>query len=323
MPVIAHAAGVANAQATTENLTFRSATYSSFRQLLKREEPSARMEVHATLSLPAASSGRVPAVVLIHTLAGYRDQNEGWQASALREVGFATLTYDSFAARGMGDLVITPLRGPPPYASALADAFAALSALARDPRIDLQHIAILGFSFGGEVAHDAAFERLRATLAGGELRFAAHVAYYPAGVYGVVAASNAHTGAPVLMMVGGDDTLPVAKAEAYLAYARGSGYPAPVELLSYADAKHGWTDPGLGAAREYPYLASTRDCPFALITPNRGLELLVDGQERPFHDGSWEACIRRSLGYVMGYDEKIRRQSTDAAIAFLKQNLSP
>jgi dienelactone hydrolase len=323
MPVIACAAGVAYAQATTENLMFRSATYSSFRQLLKREEPSARVEVHATLSLPAASSGPVPAVVLIHTLAGYRDQNEGWQASALREVGFATLTYDSFAARGMGDLVVAALRGPPPYASALSDAFAALSALARDPRIDPQHIAILGFSFGGEVAHDTAFERLRATLAGGELRFAAHVAYYPAGVYGVVAASNAYTGAPVLMMVGGDDTLPVAKAEAYLAYARGSGYPAPVELLSYADAKHGWTDPGLGAAREYPYLASTRDCPFALITPNRGLELLVDGQERPFDDGSWEACIRRGLGYVMGYDEKIRRQSTDAAIAFLKQNFSP
>ena len=123
------------------------------------------------------------------------------------------------------------------------------------------------------------------------------------------------------MMVGGDDTWQVAKAEAYLTYARASGYPAPVELLSYADAKHGWTDPGLGAAREYPYLASTRKCPFALITPNRALELLIDGQERSFDDASWEACIRGSLGHVMGYDEKIRRQSTDAAIAFLKRNL--
>jgi fermentation-respiration switch protein FrsA (DUF1100 family) len=89
------------------------------------------VDVHATLSLPAASSGRVPAVVLVHTLAGYRDQNEGWQASTLREVGFATLTYDSFAARGMGDLVVTALRGPPPYASALSDAFAAVSPCAR------------------------------------------------------------------------------------------------------------------------------------------------------------------------------------------------
>ena len=319
---VACAVSAAQTQAATENLTFQSSTYSSFRQLLRREEPSARVDVPGWLSLPEVA-GRMPAVVIVHTLAGYRAQNEGWQADALQHAGFATLTYDSFAARNMGDLVATPMQGPPPYASALADAFAALSALARDPRIDPRRIAILGFSFGGEVAHDAAFERLRATLAGGELRFAAHVAYYPAGVYGVVAAANAYTGAPILMMIGGDDTLPMAKADAYLAYARGSGYLAPVELLSYADAKHGWTDPALGTASEYPHLASTRNCPFALITPNRGLELLIDGQERRFDDSSWEACIRGSLGYVMGYDEKIRRQSIDAAIAFLKQNLSP
>jgi hypothetical protein len=34
------------------------------------------------------------------TLAGYRDANEGHAAAELRKAGFATLTYDSFAARG-------------------------------------------------------------------------------------------------------------------------------------------------------------------------------------------------------------------------------
>jgi dienelactone hydrolase len=171
----------------------------------------------------------MPAVVLVHTLAGYRAQNEGWQAGALREASFATLTYDSFATRGIGDLVATPMRGPAPYPSALADAFAALAALSHDPRIDPRHIATLGFSFGGEVAHATAFERPRSTLSEGELRFFAQVAYYPAGVYGVIASGNAHTGAPVLIMVGDNATLPVAKAEAYLAYARASGHPAPIE----------------------------------------------------------------------------------------------
>jgi hypothetical protein len=91
--------------------------------------------------------------VLVHTLAGYRDQNEGWQASALREAGFATLAYDSFFARGMGDLVATPMRGPPTRR--------------RSP--------------------------MRACR----------------GVY-----------------------------------------PAPIEPVAYADAKHKWTDPGRGAARQ-------------------------------------------------------------------------
>jgi len=43
----------------------------------------------------------VPAVILVHTGAGYRDRNQGWKATELQQAGFATLTYDSFAARGM------------------------------------------------------------------------------------------------------------------------------------------------------------------------------------------------------------------------------
>ena len=108
--VIASIAVGDRAQAENEALSFQSSAYSSFRQLLTGAAPDRRVDVHAALGFPIASSGRVPAVILVHTLAGYRDQNEGWQASALREAGFATLTYDSFAARGMGDLVATPRR---------------------------------------------------------------------------------------------------------------------------------------------------------------------------------------------------------------------
>jgi dienelactone hydrolase len=320
---VAAVAGSVSAEATAEDLTFQSATYSNFRQVFTRTAPMARVDIRATLGFPAGAHGPVPAVVLVHTLAGYRDENEGWQASALRQAGFATLTYDSFAARGMGNLVSAPMRGPPPYPSAIADAFAALAALASDPRIDPRRIAILGFSFGGEVAHDTAFGRLRAILGDRNLRFAAHVAYYPAGVYGVVADPNGYTGAPVLLMLGGSDTLPVQKAQAYLTYAKAAGHPAPVELVVYRGANHGWTDPGLGAAREYPYLASTRNCPFSLITPGRGFALLVDGQERPFDDGLFESCVVNSLGYTMGYDEATRAQSTAEAIKFLKRHLAP
>jgi dienelactone hydrolase len=321
--LVAFAASTALAQGTSETLTLRSATYSNFRQILTRASPDGQADLPAILNLPVTSSGRLPAVIVVHTLAGFRDQNEGWQAQRLREAGFATLTYDSFAARGMGDLVTTPRRGPPPYPSALADAFAALAGLSRDPRIDPQRIAILGFSFGGEVAHVTAFERIQATLAKDRERFGAHVAFYPAGVYGVVAEENAYTGAPILIMVGDDDTLPAAKAEAYLAYEKASGHPAPIELVTYAGANHGWTDPGIGPARDFPYLASTRKCPLALITPHQGLQFLVDGEARPFDDKGFEACIRDNLGYTMGYNEAVRRQSTDAAIAFLKRYLAP
>lgn len=322
--VVTFAAAGAYAQGGSETVTLRSATYSNFRHIFTRAAPDATVEVPATLVFPPSSSNPVPAVVIVHTLAGFREQNEGWQAQRLREAGFATLTYDSFVARSMGDLVTTPMRGRPPYPSAIADAFAALAALTRDPRIDPRRIAIVGFSFGGEVAHDTAFERVRAALSQDKRqRFAVHVAYYPAGVYGVVADANAYTGAPILLMLGDDDTLPITKAEAYLAYAKSSGHPAPVELVTYAGVKHGWTDVGLGAAREYPYLASTRKCPFALITQAEGLRLLVDGEARSFDDKAFETCVRDSLGYAMGHDEAVRNRSTETAIAFLKRNLAP
>jgi hypothetical protein len=67
----------------------------------------------------------------------------------------ATLTYDSFDARGIGDLVtarrgglLTRRRSPMRLRHRLRSC---------DPSIDPERIAFLGFSFGGEVAHDAAF----------------------------------------------------------------------------------------------------------------------------------------------------------------------
>ncbi len=319
--LIAVAAASVRAEGSSESLVLDSASYAGFRQLLTGAAPDARTKVPATLAFPAAM-GRVPAVIVVHTLAGYREDNEGWQARALREAGFATLTYDSFASRNLGDLVARPSPRPPPYPSALADAFAALAVLARHPRIDGERVAILGFSFGGEVAHATAFARFRALLGAGAGRFAAHVAFYPAGVYGVVAGPDAYTGAPILMMIGGDDTLPRAKAEAYLAYEKAAGYPAPIELVIYPEARHGWTAPGLGAARDYPYLASTRKCPFALFGAHGGPQLLVEGALRPFDDGAFAACIRANLGYAMGFDEETRTRSTAAAIVFLKRHLA-
>ena len=236
-------ASSASAQPRSEALTFQSVTYSSFRQVLTRAPPIARVNIQGTLGFPADAQDRLPAVVLVHTGAGYRDQNEGWQVAELQRAGFATLTYDSFSARGMGNLVTTPMRGPPPYPSAIADAFAALGALARDARVDPRRIAIVGFSFGGEVAHNTAFHRLRSALGDLDLQFAAHVAYYPAGVYGVTADTNGYTGAPILLMMGGNDTLPVPNIEAYLAYARAADHPPPVELVTYRAANQGWTDP--------------------------------------------------------------------------------
>jgi dienelactone hydrolase len=308
--------------AEAQTVTVRSGRYADFRQLLSREAPAESVPVAMTLRFPDQAQDRYPAIVVVHTIAGYQEANEGWHADAFRKAGFATLTYSSDAARRMRE------GGPASVAmsvwpSAVAEAYAAFRLLADHPRIDAQRIAIVGFSFGGEVAFLSAFERFRAALVPGQARFAAHVAYYPAGVFGALAEPGAFTGAPILMLLGGkDDNLPVAKAQDYLAYARDSGFPPPIEVSIYPGGYHAWTASSLGTPNFYSQYRSTRKCPYLLLGPSSPL-LLVEGHARPMDPALMQACLKEGQGYTMGYDADVRAESLRDALAFLSKTLRP
>ena len=320
--IIAMAMLVATVSASAQTVMVQSGRYVDFRQLLSREAPPDQAIVAMTLRLPDEARDRYPAVVIVHTIAGYQEANEGWHADQFRKAGFATLTYDSPTARSMLRGTSTGSRGEP-WAAAVAEAYSALRLLAGNPRIDASRIAIVGFSFGGEVAHLAAFERLRAALAPGQNRFAAHVSYYPAGVYGVAAEPAAYTGAPILMLLGEkDDNLPVAKAEQYLTYARSAGSAPPIDVSIYPAAYHAWTVPSLGAARFYPQYPSTRKCPYLLLGPSRPA-LLISGREAPMDPNVMQSCLKDGQGYTMAYDESARAKSTRETVAFLVKALRP
>jgi dienelactone hydrolase len=308
-------------QAVTTTITFQSATYRDFRQILAREAPTETVMVQASLGFPEEARDRYPAVIIVHTLAGYRDANEGYVAAELRKSGFATLTYDSFAARGTTGAAMSGSAGY--LTPGVADAYAALQRLASEPKIDADRIAVLGFSYGGEVAHLTAFEPLRSALTPGQRRFAAHVAFYPGGDFGVIAGRGAYTGSPVLMLLGGkDDNLPVAKIESYLAYARAARNPAPIETVIYPGAYHAWTVPGAGRVHFDPEYVSTKNCPLLLLGANRPM-FLIDGQTKPFDARSFAACMAGAPGYSVGFNAAVRAQSIADAVRFLQRNLEP
>jgi dienelactone hydrolase len=309
-------------RASAIQVAFQSASYSDFRQLLTRDAPTASVTVSATLRFPPEEKERYPAVVIVHTIAGYLESNEGHYAAELGKAGFATLTYDSFAARGTSGVAMSRA-GPGLWPSTVADAYAALQLLAAHPKIDAHRIAIVGFSFGGEVAHLAAFASLRSALNPGSARFAAHVAFYPAGVFGVIADPEAYSGSPILMLLGEkDDNLPVTKVEGYLAYAKAAGHPAPIETVIYAGAYHAWTVPDLTVLRFYPEYVSTKKCPLLLIGPGRPA-FLVDGEVKPFDASAFGRCMGEAPGYSMVYDAAVRAKSTVDAIGFLQRHLTP
>ena len=309
-------------QAGTNPITFQSSTYTDFRQLLAREPATVAVTVRASLGFPDEARDKYPAIVIVHTIGGYLEANEGQAAAELRKSGFATLTYDSFAARRTSGLAISRT-GAGAWASAVADAYGALRLLASQPKIDADRIAILGFSFGGEVAHLTAFEPLRSALNVGQSRFAAHVAFYPAGVFGAIAERGAYTGSPVLMLLGEkDDNLPLAKIETYLAYARTEGNPAPIQTVTYPGAYHAWTVPNLVSLRFYPEYPSTKKCPLILLGPDRPV-FLIDGRVKPFDPSAVGACMGEAPGYSMAYDAAVRAQSFADVMRFLQRSLQP
>ena len=308
-------------QAGTTTITFQSATYNDMGQLLGRAATTGAVTVKATLGFPEKMRERYPAVIIVHTLSGYRDANEGYVGAELRKAGFATLTYDSFASRGtMGPA----LEGSPGYLPVgVADAYAAMRFLSGESRIDAEHIAIIGFSYGGEVAHLTAFEKVRSALNPGSDRFAAHVAFYPGGTFGAVAEPGAYTGSPVLMLLGDqDDNLPLTKIESYLAYARAAGAPAPIQTVIYSGAYHAWTVPDLSTVRFYPDLVSTKKCPLILLGPNRPA-LLIEREPKPFDPSAFGACIAAAPGYSMGFDATVRAKSIAEMVSFLERSLQP
>jgi dienelactone hydrolase len=309
-----------NGPAGAETVVLHPMQYTDFREVMSGGKVAAETPLPATLIFPDAARGRSPAVVVVHTLGGYLEDNEGWHAAQFRKAGFATLTYDSPTARSMRQPAMSGSQGAPPWATALSEAYAALDVLAADPRIDADRIAIVGFSFGGEVAHLAAFESLRHALAQGQRRYAAHVAYYPAGVYGAFAQPQAYTGAPVLvLLVEKDDNLPIEKAQGYVRYIKGAS-SAPVEVSIYPGAYHAWTVPAVGAVRFHPEYASTRKCPYILLGSQRP-SVLADGRDSPLEPDALRACLQGGRGYTMGYDEPARDKAAAQTVDFLVRTL--
>jgi dienelactone hydrolase len=318
--IIVMAILVAALSANAQTVMVQSGRYADFRQLMSREAPTDSAIVAMTLRFPDKAQDRYPAIVVVHTIAGYQEANEGWHAEQFRKAGFATLTYESPAARSM--LQGASGSNGTPWASAAAEAFAALRLLANDPRIDPSRIAIVGFTFGGEVAHLTAVERLRSALLPQDIRFAAHVAYYPAGVFGITADQD-YTGAPLLMLLGEkDDNLPVAKAEGYFAYTKEAGHPPPLDIVTYPGAYHAWTVPSLGAPRFYPQYPSTRKCPYLLLGPARPA-FLVGSEAMPIDLAALQICLKAGQGYSMAYDESVRARSTRETESFLLKHLRP
>ena len=220
--LLAGAASPSAAQEGREVLTFA------------RQHRGKTITVGGDLLLPAGTN-KVPALLIHHGSGGVTADRERRYASELVKLGVATFVIDSFKPRGVTSTVQD--QAAVTTNEMLADAFAALKALAAHPRIDGSHIGITGFSKGGSVALLAAHETRAASALPEGLRFALHVPFYP--WCGTQHYKPKMTGAPIYMLLGGADIYAgMGPCQRYAEKLKAEG--APVEVVVYPGAQHGF-----------------------------------------------------------------------------------
>ncbi|HEY8612036.1 MAG TPA: dienelactone hydrolase family protein [Roseomonas sp.] len=162
-------------------------------------------------------------------------------ASRLAALGHPVLFPDSFGSRGVTQVCSGGERGILPETTRRADAHAAAAWAAAQPWAapDPERRGsafLMGWSHGGSTALAA----IGAPVPPGLLRGA--IALYPGCARPGQVPPPWHPAAPVLMLLGGaDDWTPPAPCR----LAAGRARPAPVELLEYAGAPHGFDQPGM------------------------------------------------------------------------------
>ncbi len=209
--------------------------------------PAPPASTPGTLRIPPGA-GRVPAVVILHASGGV-DGRETPYAQALAEAGIASLIVDMWTPRGVDVRSGGTSARPANSYFTIPDAYGALRFLAAHPRIDPDHIGVLGMSWGANMATRMAREPVQRAYLGPDQGFRAFSSLYavcPSWIDGGSGVGTLDTGWPVgrfLMLQAGQDDYNsgrgVGDCEAMLARVP---QPARSRVIfhAYPDAFHGW-----------------------------------------------------------------------------------
>jgi dienelactone hydrolase len=270
--------------------------------------------IKATLYLPSTSKP-VAAMVIISSSGGVLDWIEGYYAKELSRSGIAGFVVGSFRPRGVTRVIedqslVTSW-------DMENDAFAALSVLRKDKRIDPTRIGIMGLSKGGLVAENSAFIVRQKWRNTGELAFSAHVAIAPDCA---AQHSNASTtGKPIFYMLAELDDYNLAKpCVEYVDRIKASGNPG-VTLKVYKGAHHNWED-----VRPVSLLARAENySTCSAIIDDNGEWVMAAGKGPSLMKAAdiyaWRRANCMTVGaHVGGGSEALKREASRDLLAFLR-----
>jgi len=269
------------------------------------------------LTLAPGGAAKMPAIVMVHGSGGRNASREGRYAAALGKLGVAIFALDSFGPRGVRNTVRD--QRSVSGRTMIGDAFASLRILATHPRIDRRRIGIVGFSKGGTVALEtAAPQFVQHYLGGQDLRFAAHIMFYP--WCGLQFRTIRPTPAPLLMLIGGsDDYTGVALCRRYVERMAAAGLAA--RLVVYPGAPHAFDMTALRGRLELRSAQNFREChalrddDLWLIDPRTMRRMASMGEARAY----FRSCMIR--GASIGPDTEARRRAMVEVTQFVAARL--
>lgn len=246
--------------ARTEIRPFETLTLSD-EQFLTGDKNGKPTTIAGELRLPQRTSGRIPAVILLHGSGGVNGGNELW-AKHFNEMGIASFIIDSFSARGIVSTSTNQaLLG---RFNMILDAYRGLDVLAAHPRIDPARIAVMGFSRGGQSALYSSLKRFQQAWTP-KVPFALHIPLYASCSIELI--GDTDVAAPIHQFHGqADDYVTVAPCRPYFARLRAAG--AEAVLTEYPDAHHTYDNPlGNKVPTVNKGSQSTRACDLKEVSP--------------------------------------------------------
>jgi dienelactone hydrolase len=301
------------ADGRTGKIYFESVTPAGFFQLAKREALP-KTVIFGTLILPKKATAPTPAMIIAHGSGGVSHDREFWWADHLNDIGVAAFVVDSFTPRNIRETATD--QSQLSTAANVADALVALRLLATHPKLDRQHIGVMGFSKGGQVALYTALEPFRRAVIHDQTRFAAHAPLYPACNSWQV--SDQVTGAPMLMLLGGrDDYTPPGPCQEYAQWFRSKN--TDVSVIVYPNAYHGFDS--LRAPVHAKNVVTGVGCNFNADLDRFAVTIRATGENitRTIADYA-RGCAGK--GATVGGDSEGRKKSPEDVKAFLKKTFA-
>ena len=165
----------ANLKDNQEILVFDSKNPFNFRDILKDLDQVSNQQVYAVLTFPEEKKDSYPVVIGVAGSLGWSDHHREY-LRRYRDMGIATVTLHSFSSRKVMSTVGEQISATIPMI--VHDSYMLLSTLSTMKNIDIEKVAITGWSLGGGVSLFSAWEDIQLRLTP-DLRFAAHLPIYP------------------------------------------------------------------------------------------------------------------------------------------------